>query len=184
MFTGLDRSAGTAKQAGLSLGELQGIIGGMVGKTGQSGIIVGNTVKSILSQFSNPTMQKYLRGVGIETLTGKLGQKSGSQILRDLFVRYQSMSQRERQDLTRNLAGRLQAGRFVAMMESYVDSQKLAIDSQLNLNSAQEANVRVLSSLKAQMAGVRAEWDKLVLRHTPDFTETVRLLEEPAAVVQ
>ena len=80
LFMGLDRSAGAAKVAGVGLAELQGMIGTVVGKTGQSGIVVGNTIKSLLVQFSNPAIQRQLRGFGIEVLGNNLQQKSGSQI--------------------------------------------------------------------------------------------------------
>jgi len=164
LFQGLDRAAGVAKQAGMSLAELQGILGATVGKTGQSGIVVGNTIKSILVQFSNPSIQKFLRGApfGIETTRGG-EQRSGSDILGDLFVRYQGLNDTQRGNLTRTVAGRLQGGRFIGMMESYVEGQKLAIESQLHLNSAEEAQVKILGTVRAQLAGVRAEFDKLIV---------------------
>jgi hypothetical protein len=89
------------------------------------------------------------------------------------------MDSRERQGLTQVLAGRLQGGRFVAMMDSYLQAQKLAIDAQLDLNRAQEANARILGTLKTQMAGVRAEWDRLAVaagnKFGPSLTSGVRL---------
>lgn len=166
LFQGLDRAAGVAKQAGMSLAELQGILGATVGKTGQSGVVVGNTIKSILVQFNNPEIQKFLRGYGVETTTAGGEQKSGSQVLRELFVRYQGLSDSQRQHLTMRVAGRLQGGRFVGMMDSYVEGQKLAIESQLHLNSAQEANAKILGTMKAQMAGVVAEFDRLIVAQT------------------
>ncbi len=69
LFTGLDRSAATAKQARVSLAELQALLAVMVGRTGQTGIIVGNTLKNIFTQFNNPTIQRYLRQqYGVETM--------------------------------------------------------------------------------------------------------------------
>ncbi|HVM48395.1 MAG TPA: phage tail tape measure protein [Candidatus Acidoferrum sp.] len=167
LFSGLDRSAATAKAAKVSLGELQALIAVMVGRTGQTGIIVGNTLKNIFTQFSNPTMQRYLRVRGIETMATEgenMGQlKSGSQILRDVFVRYSGMKPAEQADLSRNLAGRLQVGRFQSLMEGYADAQKLAVDSQLKLNAAQEANTRILGTLKAQLTALRVEWDRMMM---------------------
>ena len=49
-------------------------------------------------------------------------------------------------------------------MDDYLQTQKLAIDAQLNLNKAQEANVKILDTLKAQLAGIRAEFDRLIVR--------------------
>jgi TP901 family phage tail tape measure protein len=183
LFTGLDRSAATAKQAKMTLGELQALIAVMVGRTGQTGIIIGNTIKNILTQFSNPTMQQYLRTRGIETLVTEgenAGQmKSGSQILRDVFVRYAGMKPAEQTDMARNLAGRLQVGRFQSLMEGYVDSQKLAVDTQLQLNAAQEANVKILGTLKAQLTELRVEWDRMASlagkNAAPFWTEMVRM---------
>ncbi len=163
LFQGLDRSAGVAKEAGMGLAELQGLLAATVGKTGQSGVIVGNTIKSILVQFSNPTIQKLMRGQGIEVTTKGGGLKSGSEILRDTFVRYQGMDARTRGDFSRQIAGRFGAARFVGMMDGYVEAQKLAIDGQLHLNAAQVANVAILATMKAQLIGVKAEWDRLMV---------------------
>lgn len=163
LFQGLDRSAGVARQAGMSLAELQGILGATVGKTGQTGVVVGNTIKSVLVQFNNPEIQRFLRGYGVSTLTKEGAQKNASQVMREVFVRYQSLSDSQRQHLTMRVAGRMQAARFVGMMDSYVESQRLAIESQLRLNSAQEANAKILGTVKMQLTGVRAEWDRLII---------------------
>lgn len=162
LFQGLDRAAPQARQMGMGLSELQGIIAGTVGKTGQSGVVVGNTVKYILQQFNRIPIQTMLRGYGIETndVAGQL--KPGSQILRELFVRYQSLNPTERQTMTTQLAGRFHGTRFVGMMDSYLESQKLAIDSQLNLNAAQLANAAILDTLQNKMAGLKAQWDRFV----------------------
>jgi TP901 family phage tail tape measure protein len=163
LFGGLDRSAGAAKIAGVNLAELQAMIGTVVGKTGQSGIVVGNTIKSLLVQFSNPAVQKALRGFGVEVLGNGLQQKPGGQIISELHDKWTTMDSRSKQDLTRTLVGRLSAARFTPLMDDYLETQKLAIDAQLNLNKAQEANGQILNTMKAQLAGVRAEFDRLVV---------------------
>ena len=167
LFLGLDRSAATARQAKMGLGELQALIAVMVGRTGQTGIIVGNTIKNLITQFSNPTFQQYLRARGIETMVTEgpnAGQlKSSSQIMRDVFVRYQGMTEREQTDFARQWGGKLQVGRTQALMEGYVDAQKLAVDTQLQLNAAQQANARILGTLKAQLSALRVEWDRLAM---------------------
>ena len=162
LFHGLDAAGPQARQMGVSLSELQGIIAGTVGKTGQSGTVVGNTLKYILQQFNRPQTQAMLRGYGIETTTASGEMKSGPQILRELYVRYQSMTGREQTSLTTMLSGRFHGARFVGMMDSYVESQKLAIDSQLNLNAAQTANAAILDTLQNKLAGLKSEWDRFV----------------------
>ena len=163
LFGGLDRSAGAARLAGVSLAELQGMIGTVVGRTGQSGIIVGNTIKSLLVQFTNPEIQRQLKGFGIDTLNDRHQQKPGGQILGEIWEKWDTMGADSQKDLTRITVGRLGAARGVALFEGYTESMKLAIDAQLNLNKAQEANVRILDTMKAQMAGVKANYDKLLV---------------------
>lgn len=163
LFTGLDRSAGAARQAGVGLAELQAMIATVVGKTGQSGIIVGNTIKSLLVQFANPGIQRAMRSLGIEPLTNTLEQKPGTQIMREMAEKWQTMTPREQLGLTKDLVGRLGAARFRPLMEDYLHTQRLAIESQLNLNAAEAANLKILDTLKAQLAGVRSEFDRLIV---------------------
>lgn len=162
LFQGLDRAAPQARQMGMGLSELSGMIAGTVGKTGQSGVVVGNTIKYVLQEFNRPQIQQMLRGYGIETTQSDGTAKGGPQILRDLFVKYQGLDDTGRRGLTNNLAGRFHGARFVGMMDSYLESQKLAIDSQLNLNAAQTANAAILDTLQNKLVGLRAEWDRFV----------------------
>ena len=168
LFQGLDRSAGAARVAGVDFSELQAMIGTVVGKTGQSGIIVGNTIKSLLVKFSDPDFQKVLRGHGIEPLqlnknSGELEQKPGGQLLAEMSAKADTMDDRSKMDLLRNWGGRLNAARSAALLDNYLQTQKLMIDAQLNLNKAQDANGQILNTMRAQLAGVRAEFDKLIV---------------------
>ena len=89
------------------------------------------------------------------------------------------MKPSERADMARQLAGRLQVGRFQSLMEGYVDAQKLAVDTQLRLNAAQEANARILGTLKGQLTALRVEWDRMAmtagLSFGPQAAEWVRM---------
>jgi TP901 family phage tail tape measure protein len=163
MFTGLDRSAAAARVAGLGLAELQGMIAVVVGKTGQSGSVVGNTIKYMLTEFNREDVQRTLRGYGVETLGKNLQQKPAGEIIGELAGKWDTLGGRQQQGLTSLLGGRFSASRIVPIMEDYLQIQKLAIDGQLNLNQAQQANVKILDTLKAQLAGVHAEFDRLIL---------------------
>ena len=170
LLEGLSRVAAVAQQAGLSLAETQGILTASVSKTGQSGTQMGNALKSILVAFSNPEIQGFLRGKGVELTSGNGDLKGMSQVLRELFVAYQGLTEAERKELTVRVAGKTQANRFVAIMESYVEAQKAAIAAQLNLNSAQNENEKILGTLKSRLAGVVSEWDRFVAAFANDKT--------------
>lgn len=164
LLTGIARSASVARQAGLSFGELQGIIGATVGQTGQTGANIGNALKSVLVSLADPTIQKFLRQnfkIDFTTNTGEIN--SATQNLRQLWEVYQGLNNAERQNLARTVAGRTQASRFVAILDSYVQGQRLAIDGTLNLNSALVENQKITATLKSQVEGLKAAWDRLIV---------------------
>ena len=164
MLTGLSRTAAAAKQAGLPLAELQGILAATIGSTGQSGANIGNALKSVTLALSNPALQEKLRTqFRFETTKGGEDIKGMSELLGDLYVRYMKLNDAQRQSLLFSVAGRTQANRLAAMMTSYVQAQTLAINAQLNLNNAEEENTKITGTLKAQLAGVAAEWERFVV---------------------
>ncbi len=162
LFGGLDRAAASAKVAGVDLPELQGLIGATSGGIGQSGVQVGNTIKNLLTQFTRPEIQEYLRTQGISTMKGG-AYGGGSEVLRQMFIRYQSMNPTQRRSMGTVVAGRLQTARFEGLMNEYPMAQKLAIDGQLRMNAAMETNVKIVQTLRAQFSGLRSEWDRLVV---------------------
>lgn len=183
LLVGLSRSAAVAQQAGIGFSELQGIIGAAVGRTGQTGANIGNAMKSIVVALGKPEIQEFLReGFNLESTTGDGSEmKSMSQRLRELFVAYQGMTEVERENLTVRVAGKTQASRFVAILDSYITAEKLAIDAQLNLNSAQAENAKILATQKAALGQLRSEWDRFVVSKGGGLSEDLATLEKTLA---
>jgi len=77
-----------------------------------------------------------------------------------------SLSKIERQYMLVNVADRTQASRVQAMLDSYIQAQVLAINAQLNFNSAEQENAKILDTLKASLQGVVTEFDRLVARQS------------------
>ena len=169
LLQGISNVAAVGKEAGFSLAELQGILGASVEISGQTGSRMGNAVKNILARMSRPDVQEYMRnlnprgGGGVEMRTPAGGEKSRAEALRELFVVYQGLNEAERTNLAVRVAGMHQANRFSAIMDSYLRGQQLAIDAQLHLNSAQSENTKIIATLKSQVAGLKAEWDKFIV---------------------
>lgn len=180
LLDGISKTVGVAKQAGLGLSELIGIVGATAGTTGQSGANIGNAVKSIITQLSNPDIQKFLRNeFKLETTeAGGSELKNMSKVLADLFVSYQRMTDIERQWLLVRVAGRHQSSRMASMLDSYIRAQTLAINAQLNLNSAEEENAKIKSTLSAQLKNIATEWDRLISKQGDNGA--VRMMSEMA----
>jgi len=163
MFVGLDRSAAAAKVAGISLSELQAMIGVVVGATGQTGSMTGNSLKYIFQEINKPEVQRQLRGYGVEARGNNLEMKPGGQILSELSGQWGTLGSHAQQSLSGLLGGRFNAARVPIVLQDYPRILQLAIDAQLNLNKAQETNVKILDTLHAQLEGIHAEWDRLVM---------------------
>ena len=164
MFTGLDRSAAAARVAGISLAELQGMLAVVTGTTGATGSTTGNALKYIFQELNKSEVQQTLRDrYQVETLDDKLNQKPVGQTLGDLSAIWGRQGKRSQQALGGTLGGRFNAARVPVVIEQYPEILKQAIDSQLGLNAAQTANAKILDTVKANMAGLRAEYDRLIM---------------------
>lgn len=177
LLEGLSRTASVAKQAGLPLFELMGIIGATVGTTGQTGANIGNAVKSVIVALSNPELQKILRSEFKIEVTKGGDIKSMSDILAELFVRYQKLNDQERQNLLVKVAGKTQASRLAAVLDSYVHAQVLAINAQLNLNSAEEEDAKIKATLISRMKGLGSEFARLLADFDQQFKVTEQLAD-------
>ncbi|MGN6642328.1 MAG: phage tail tape measure protein, partial [Verrucomicrobiota bacterium] len=163
MLDGISKTAAVAKQAGLPLSELMGLIGATVGATGQSGANIGNSIKTMITSLGNPELQAKLRGqFGFEASTGGEGLKSMSELLSDLYVKYQHLNEQQQASLRFQVAGKFQATRLAALLDNYVRAQTLAINAQLNLNSAETENTKIKDTLKSQLTGLASEWERFV----------------------
>ena len=163
MLTGLTRVAAVAKQAGLPLAELQGLLGATIGGTAQSGANIGNMMKSVILALSNPELQDKLRlRFRFEATTGGEGIKGMSAMLSDVFVKFNQLNGAQRQSFLFSTAGRTQASRLEAMLEGYVKAQYLAVNAQLHLGTAERENALIVASLKKQVEGLSAEWEKFI----------------------
>jgi TP901 family phage tail tape measure protein len=163
MLNGLTQTAQAAKQAGLPLAELQGILAATIGATGLPGQRVGMAVKRVTMGLGDPVMQEKLRTqFRFETTTGGEQSKGMSQLLGDLYVKYTQLNNAQRQSLLFSVGGKLRGNELAAMLDNYVRAQVLAINSQLDLNSAEEENTKITATLKSQLAGVTSEWTRFM----------------------
>lgn len=164
LLGGMQRVSGLAHQAGLSVAETIGIIGSAVSRTGRSGGEIGNAMKAMISAVSNPALQEFMKsGFGMDVKTDAGDIKDFSTVLNELFITYQKLTDAERQELLVKLGGKQQASRFAAILDGYVKSQKLAIEAQLDMNSADRENQNIRATLMSQLTTMSTMFEKLSL---------------------
>ncbi len=162
LLEGITRTSAAAKQAGIGLAELIGLIGAGEGSTGQTGPNIGNALKSFIGSISSPDKQKLLRDqFQFEVTVGGTDEvKSMSGLLAELFVTFQRRSQAERQSMIFNVAGKNQASRLTAILDNYIRAQTLAINAQLKLNSAERENEAIRATARARLQGLITEIER------------------------
>jgi hypothetical protein len=136
----------------------------VTGTTGATVSTTGNALKYVFQEMNKGDVQQTLRDrYKVETLDDQLNQKPVGQTLGDLSGIWGTLGKREQQALGGTLGGRFNAARVPVVIEQYPEILKQAIDSQLGLNAAQTANAKILDTVKANMAGLRAEYDRLIM---------------------
>jgi len=161
LLMGLSRVAPIAQQAGLSFEQTIGIIGATRGRTGQSGTMIGNALKSVIVALSNPELQEKMRlNFNVETRDAFGDIKTMEVLLGELYEKYLAMNNATRQHMAFLVGGKTQGSRFIAMMDSYIRAQVLQINAQLDLNSAENENIEITKTLRSQLQGLGTEFER------------------------
>lgn len=166
LLRGISQVSALARQAGLELAELTGIIGAAVGRSGRTGAEFGTALKSIMGRLNRKDIPDILSDgfeLNIRTNTGDA--KSFSNILRDMYLRYNELNDARKQALLVEVAGTRQAARLAIMLDGYVQSQVLAIQSQRNLNSAEEENDKIRASTLNQLEGLKTAFEGMTVAY-------------------
>jgi len=143
LAAGVERSAGAARQAGLSIDQLNALIAAGVRNTGLSGDNVGNMWKSVLASISagTPKVQKAFQELGISlTETGANGQKVMKpvyQVILDLSTAAQHATASQTQYFEAIAGGKYQ---YSKLMSAISDTKTIQDDYNKSLNSTGKAN--------------------------------------------
>jgi TP901 family phage tail tape measure protein len=162
LLGGLARTSSIAKQAGLSLAELMGIIGSGVGRTGRSGAEIGNAVKSLIVSLSNPKLQGMLKTdfkFDVKTPGGDL--KDMSTLLNEIYLMFQKVDKASQGEFLQKVGGKMQASRLQAIIDGYVTGQMLAIKAQNDLGSAERENEKIRATTLSQLASLSTAYQRL-----------------------
>jgi TP901 family phage tail tape measure protein len=154
MMDGLSRVSSVARQAGMSLAELSGLIAVSVQRTGQTGTNMANALKTVLTRMNRSDVNQFFGSRFDMDIDGTV------ESLRKVWEAYSAANDEQRQDMMLKLGGATQANRFRAFMESYAESIMAASNALQHLNSAEEENRRITNTSAAARKRVQASWDR------------------------
>ena len=164
IMDGLARSAPIARQYKMSIGDLAGSVATVSRGMGLSGTAGGNAINGIATNLGNVDTQKALRqqfGVDLAP-SGEI--RAFSDMIAELYKRYEQLNKTQQDGMLMAAAGKTRFSRMAALMDHYVETQVMAINAQLHLNSAEEQSATIRASLKNQLQGLSTEFDKFVVQ--------------------
>jgi len=162
MFQGISRVGGIAKQSGLELMDLAGIIGSVVGATGRPGQEVGNAVKFVVSRLAAPDTAKGLKEnfkIDLSEPNGDL--KDMSKIIRELADIFPTLNNAQKQTFLSLTAGSRQASRFALVLDQYRQGQALAAQAMSDTGVTATENQLILESLEGRINSLKTAWTEL-----------------------
>lgn len=156
ILQGMSRVSGVAKQAGIDISQLQAIIGVSVQQTGQSGPMMANAIKTVMTRMNRPDVQQFFGERYNMYTTGS------AEDLQNIWRLYSKVNDEQQRDIQLKLGGATQASRFQAIMEAYPEAIKAEISALNNLNSAEKENLLITNTLIAAKNRLGSSWDRLV----------------------
>lgn len=178
---GMSKTAVTAKQAGVSMDELAGMITTVTEITQQSANSIGNAFKTIFTRMSDIKSSKLqlidddgttellsdveltLKNVGIDLRATVNEYNSYSDVLSELAAKWDSLTQVQQNALSKAFAGTRQAETFRVLMENYENVSKYAEIAADSAGSSAEKFNAYLDSVEAKTKSLQAAFEGLTL---------------------
>lgn len=171
------RSATTAKNAGISFGELTGMITGAQEATRKGGERIGTGIKtiginiqSIQSQFKkiDKTNFDYLSGLGMELMNKDGSAKTATEVIGELVKVQDKLKPEEFSNAVKALAGKEHAEVLSAIVDQWERVSQVDVESGLQMGlgdagSAYAEHAKQADSVKFKLAELKNAWDELMV---------------------
>ena len=182
----MQKSAASAKVAGVSYEELVSMATVMTSMTQLSGTQVGTAMNTIFSRIRKVTTEKFVRdqngettslsdvetalglaGIDLYTDESRANYRSATDILRDIAAGWQNMSDVQKSNITSAIAGTRMTNMFTTLMEGIGEDGGAKFEELLGLagdsEGITESKYQVIAQgLAASFDTLRSSWDQLV----------------------
>lgn len=138
--------------------------------TRESGSVIGNSLKSIMSRITSiPGAIDALDEIGISVKDSAGEMREFDDIIDDLGAQWEGLSKEQQQNLGLQIAGRYQLSRFLIMMERYDDAMEAANTATNSNGSAMRENERYLDSYEAKINHMKNAWTETTIAMQEGF---------------
>lgn len=154
-----------ARQAGISMEELEGYTAAIVSSTGITGSVAGTALKSIISrtyrigtegETSAGEVEKTLAGIGIAVRDTSKEFRSFDSIMADLAKKWDTLSNVTKQNIAQTMAGTYHYSRLISLLDNYNIAQSARTKAINSENSALDENAKYLNSITGKLGTLRA----------------------------
>lgn len=159
------RSGGTAETFGVELERVIGYTTAIGEATRESGNVIGNSLKTVFSRVTTVSgAMDRLYEIGIDVFDPVTKDARPVQdILDDLYGKWDTLTESQKQNIGVHVAGRYQVSRFLALMDNYdtaLDSAKTSTEA---YGSAQKENETYMDSFRAKINILWASLQELAI---------------------
>lgn len=180
--TALQKSATSAKLAGMSMDELIGSVSVIGEVTQQSMDTVGNAMKSILARYGNVKagvftsmglnddgettenindIEKVLSKLGIKIRTSATDMRSMTDVLDELSGKWITLDEVSKNAVATAFGGTRMRENFLVLMENWTRVKELTEESANSAGTADEKYEAVTDSIEASMKRVQNAWENM-----------------------
>lgn len=164
LLSNISLVAAVAKQAGIALEDLEGIVGVTVAATKASTSEIGNALKFALQRIrKKETLEKFKLEFDLDLTKANGDLREGTEILAELARIYPLLNRAEQTRLLDLAAGTRQAARFATVLENFNKAQFITANAVGDTNSAMRENEQITSTLTSQLQSLQTAWTQFAV---------------------
>ena len=163
MANAIKKSAAAAKNAGFTFNELNGIVAGIGSVTRQTGKEVGTAMRFIARRIFSEKGPSALAEIGIPTVTGDAENRRGFDILSDLSMKWDELTNAQKLNIAQSLGGTRQYNALLVAMDNWDEVLEAIEDSTNSKGSAERRNVEIMKTYEKQLEQTKAAATELKL---------------------
>jgi len=161
---GIRKFAGVSQQANITLDQQMGIMTAVMERTKQPSESIGTGLRTIIVRLQRNAVDaiENIAKVQVYTDASRQSYRSMWDILNDLAEAWPRMTGAAREEVAFQAAGQRQIEFFIAAMQGWDTAIEATIKSMASAGLAYKTNAQLVDTLQKSVAGLRAEWEKLL----------------------
>jgi TP901 family phage tail tape measure protein len=179
LASALTKTSAGAKAVGLSFEELTGIVTTGIQALGISGDEVGTMWTRVMARIKgNKSAKEAFSALGIDS-DGSL-----SEMMNQLMVKWDQLSQAQKQNFAITVAGTHHWSKFIGIMENYDTVLQATAKSYFSFNSAQKEVDNVMATLAKKIGQLNAAWEQYIHRNSGALNIQKQFIDSLRYIIQ